>query len=129
MTKNKTSRSEAQVTVDIRLSLQQRGVVLFRNNVGKLKDAFGRWVSFGLGVGSSDWIGITPYIVKAADVGRKIAVFTAIETKRPQGGRVTPEQQHFIEFVRKTGGIAGIARDAEEATRLIEEFNNRGQRE
>jgi hypothetical protein len=121
-----SSKSEAQVTVDIRLSLQQRGVVLFRNNVGKLKDAFGRWVSFGLGIGSSDWIGITPYIVKATDVGRKIAVFTAIETKRPKGGRVTPEQQHFIEFVRKTGGIAGIARDAEEAQRIIEDFNNRG---
>jgi hypothetical protein len=125
-TKNSSSKSESSVTSEVRLALQKLGVVLFRNNVGRLRDAFGRWVSFGLGVGSSDWIGLTPYTVTLKDVGRKIAVFTAVEMKRQNGGKITADQQQFIDFVRRTGGIAGVARDAEEAKSLIEEFNNRG---
>ena len=34
------------------------GAIVWRNNTGKLPDAYGRWVEFGLCKGSSDIIGI-----------------------------------------------------------------------
>lgn len=104
---------------------------MFRNNVGVgwigqqlvtrpgtvlLKDA--RPLHAGLCEGSSDLIGYTTIEVTPEMVGRQIAVFTALEVKTPTG-RATPKQLNFIEQVRKSGGIAGIARSPEEAANLI----------
>lgn len=85
------------------------GARLFRNNTGKLLDKDGRWVAFGLCVGSSDVIGWTPYTVRQADVGRTLAVFTAYECK--VGRRVTTtEQGAFLAAVKAQGGIAAVVR-------------------
>lgn len=65
----------------------------------------------GLCVGSSDLIGWTQRD------GR--AVFTAIEVKAERG-RVTEEQATFIAAVQAAGGIAGVARSAEEARALLD---------
>lgn len=66
-----------------------------------------RMMTFGLCVGSSDIIGIAPD-------GR----FLAIEVKTAKG-RATKEQLRFIEAVKNAGGIAGIARSAQQALDLL----------
>jgi len=93
-------------------------VRLFRNNTGKLQDATGRWVEFGLCVGSSDLIGWTTREITPDMVGQKVAVFTAIEVKTATG-TVSNDQENFIRRVREAGGIAGIARTPDEARDII----------
>ncbi len=85
-------------------------VRLWRNNTGQLKDRFGTTVIYGLCTGSSDLIGIV------APHGRLIA----IEVKSAEG-KPTPEQEAFMEIVRRFGGVAGVARSVEEAMALVEE--------
>lgn len=92
---------------DIQVALVAAGVRLFRNQVGRFQTKEGRWVTTGLCVGSSDLIGWT-------GTGR----FLAVEVKTPTG-RTTPEQEAFIAAVRKSGGIAFVARSAEEAILLL----------
>ena len=51
-------------------------------------------------------------------VGQKVAIFTAIEVKKPKG-RVSPEQKQFIEKLTNDGGLAGVARSEQEAVEII----------
>jgi hypothetical protein len=109
--------SEAATLADIRLALGRvPDLRLFRNNTGSLKDHTGRVVSFGLFKGSSDLIGWRVVTVTPDMVGRRLAVFAAIEVKAP-GGRhpVTDDQRRFLDAVAAAGGIAGVARDPDEA--------------
>ena len=76
-------------------------------------------VTCGLGTGSSDAVGWTPVLVTPDMVGTKVALFTAIETKRPKKSHTTDEQLNFIRVVRAAGGIAGIATSPEEAEAVI----------
>jgi hypothetical protein len=89
------------------LALSEAGCLIWRNNVGVLPDRNGVPIRFGLCVGSADLIGIAPD-------GR----FLAVEVKT-KTGRVRPEQQRFIDAVNAKGGIAGVARSAEEALDLL----------
>lgn len=104
---------------------------LFRNNTGQgwvgrmrrlntgavvLDDA--RPLHAGLCEGSPDLVGWTSVTVTPDMVGKRVAVFTGIETKDARG-RVTPEQANFIAAVRAAGGMAGVARSVEEATTII----------
>jgi len=111
---------ETRIQNRILLALSEAGCTVWRNEtsgawVGKQIHRDGDQVTlinahmmtFGLAVGSSDIIGITPE-------GR----FLAVEVKTPKG-RPTKEQLRFIEAVRAAGGIAGIARSVEEALDLI----------
>lgn len=95
--------NETNLTHLIRARLSTLGHRVFRNNTGKLKDVQGRWVSFGLCVGSSDLIGWT-----------REGIFLAIEIKTPSG-RPTPDQLNFISAVKQAGGRAGIARSIKDA--------------
>ena len=45
--------------------------------------------------------------------------FVAIEVKASRG-RVTDEQKAFIDLVRRSGGVAGVARSVEEARAILE---------
>lgn len=101
--------SEAIVLRSGQLTATACGARLLRNNVGvaELKD--GRRIRFGLGVGSSDLVGWSPYLVTAQDVGAILAVFTACEAKA-ESGRVTNEQEAFIQAVLHAGGRAGVFR-------------------
>jgi hypothetical protein len=72
----------------------------------------------GLCVGSSDLIGWTEKEITPEMVGRRVAIFTALEVKTPTG-RASKEQINFIRVVREAGGIAGIARDGEEGVRIV----------
>jgi hypothetical protein len=110
---------ETPVMQNIRLGVGELpNVRLFRNNTGKLQDATGRWVEFGLCVGSSDLIGWTTREITPDMVGKKVAVFTAIEVKTASGA-TRPEQSNFIDRVREAGGIAGVARSPEDAREII----------
>ncbi len=106
-------------------------VKIFRNNVGmgwigKSKNINGnviiadaRALHAGLCEGSSDLIGWTTVEITPDMVGKKIAVFTAIEVKA-EGGRVSPKQRNFLDVVKQSGGIAGIASSPEGALHFID---------
>lgn len=115
------ANQETELQQRIRLALGLLpDVRLWRNNSGKLPDPrTGRWVQFGVASpGGSDLIGYRSVEITPDMVGRRIAVFTAIEIKTPTG-RATPAQKHFIEHIRKAGGIAAIVRSVAEAQRVL----------
>ena len=92
------------------LRKSRSGVVLFRNNVGKLQDRNGRWVTYGLHVGSADLIGWTPTVITQDMVGKTVAVFTSVEVKTPTG-RVSTDQAQWFQTVKNAGGFATIERE------------------
>ena len=87
------------------------GSTLFKNEVGLAYAKDGRPIKYGLCNGSSDLIGWTPVTITEDMVGKKIAVFTAIEVKKNKRGsyRATTGQQAFISAVLNNGGYAGVA--------------------
>ncbi len=109
-------------------------VKLFRNNVGLgwVGDArsvkgqhdskmilHARPLHAGLCEGSSDLIGWTTVEIKPEHIGKKIAVFTAIEVKTDTG-KATPSQRNFLEQVAANGGIALLCKTPEAAVTFIE---------
>jgi hypothetical protein len=115
------ANQETDLQQRIRLALGQLpDIRLWRNNSGKLPDPrTGRWVQFGVASpGGSDLIGYRSITITPDMVGRTVAVFTAIEVKTPTG-RATPAQRHFIDHIRRAGGIAGIVRSVADAQRIL----------
>lgn len=111
------------------------GMVTFRQNtgqawVGDVEKGRGgaviihnpRPLQAGLVKGSSDLIGWRSLEVTPAMVGKRVAVFVAVEVKS-RTGRATPEQINFINQVNAAGGIAGIARSEAEALALVNKFS------
>lgn len=74
-------------------------------------------------VGQSDLIGFRSIAVTPEMIGSHVAVFCAIECKRTEGGRISKEQQQFVDNIVSAGGIAGVANTPEEATRIIEQWS------
>lgn len=72
----------------------------------------------GLCIGSSDLIGWTPVTVTDEMVGRRVALFTAAEAKTDTG-RLSDDQERFLEAVRAAGGIAGVVRSPDDAEKLV----------
>jgi len=105
-------RSEGNILNDCMVALSRSGCVVWRNNTGALTDATGRLVRYGLCKGSADIIGIAPD-------GR----FLAVECKTATG-RVRPEQVQFLDAVRKAGGLAGVARSADDAVNIVRGKND-----
>lgn len=68
--------------------------------------------------GISDLGGLTSVEVTAADIGRTLALYVAIECKAGRA-RPTEEQAAFVAMVRRLGGRAGVARSVEEAGIII----------
>ena len=119
--------SESKLLREIMLAAPDLGCRLLRNNVGVLRDIYGNYVRYGLGVGSSDCVGWTERTITRGMVGQKVAVFTAIETKRPgwnppKSGKKLVEwekQKNFLIAVKNAGGIAELATDADDFRRAI----------
>lgn len=110
--------TESQIQQQIRIACNQGGTRAWRNNIAKLK-VRGQWVNFGLpGSGGSDLIGFHTVTITPEHIGQKLAVFLAIECKSATG-KPSPKQTNFIDFVKNSGGIAGIARSADEAKNLL----------
>ena len=92
----------------IRLALSERGYAVFRANVGKVRMDNGRWFDTGLPKGFSDL-----FAVRAGKI-------YFIEVKRP-GGRIRPEQVHFLDTMRQRYGCpGGIAYSVEDALKIVE---------
>ena len=95
----------------LRLNLP-KNVRLFRNNVGVCKTE-NSTIVYGLCNGSSDLIGWTSIEITPDMLGKKLAIFTALEIKT-ETGKVSPEQKVFLENVKNAGGIAKICRKLED---------------
>ena len=100
---------EKDIQNEIRLALNDYAVV-FRINVGTFMSETGQFVSTGVPRGFSDLFG-----VRKSD-GR--AVFIEVKNEK---GRTSKYQDNFLKQMRKAGAIAGVARSAEEAIRIIKE--------
>jgi hypothetical protein len=115
-------KSEAWAQVQIRLEAAQKGVAIFRNNVGVLKDKTGRPVRYGLGndspalnevLKSGDLIGVRPVLILPQHVGTTVGQFVSREAKPP--GWVytaTPReraQMAWANLIRSKGGDASFA--------------------
>lgn len=122
---------ETKLQRNIMVAMSQAGATVFRNETGNFwtgriihKDkqtvtlANAQMIPCGLCKGSSDIVGWKPVTITPDMVGKKVAVFIGVEVKTPQG-RVSKEQEQFIEHVNKKGGIAGVARSVQDALDLL----------
>jgi hypothetical protein len=126
------AKTESELVRSIRKRLGRGLSRIFRNNTGQAffpKTQHGREmiqqmlrnghlsrVKYGLVNGSSDLIGWDSIEITPDMVGQRLAVFVAVEAKRPGGGgRSTSSQRNFVKAVRAAGGRAGFARSVEEA--------------
>lgn len=114
--------AEAHAQSLVRIEAAQRGIYLWRNNNGALKDERGVPVRFGLAndnpainavFKSSDLIGIRPVAITPAMVGLVIGQFVAREIKRLgwtyAGTPRERAQAAFIHAVQAKGGDASFA--------------------
>lgn len=116
--------NETNITHGIMITASKAGSVLIKNVRGLFLTLDGkRRVASGLQLkGSSDLIGWTSVVITPEMVGRKMAVFTAIEVKTEKG-KVSAEQKHFISEVQKAGGIAGVCRNEKDFIFVVDTAN------
>lgn len=109
---------------------------LQRNNAGAFRNPMGRWVRFGLGnlspklwksFRSSDYIGPTVITVTPEMVGKQIAIFTAVETKKPDWKRNPNDQDenaqaNYITWVNSIGGLAGFCNSLDTLKDIFRKF-------
>lgn len=112
-------RSEKAVSAEVACAVTSLGGRIGRNNVGiavyMSEKGKPYTVTYGVfGEGAADWIGLIPVTITPDMVGREVGVFLGIETKRTRGGRVSEKQRNFAEQITALGGIAIIARCAED---------------
>lgn len=80
--------------------------------------------------GSADWIGWQRVVVTPEMVGQRVAVFVGIEAKREKepdgtgGGVVSKDQERFLNALTDAGGIAGVARNAQDAEDVLTRWRN-----
>lgn len=127
---------ESNIQRAVMLAASESGMTVWRNNVAmawtgkatRRKDGSvlienPRPLHAGLCKGSSDLIGLQPVTVTEAMVGETLAVFTALEIKTARG-KVSPEQERFLEFVKSKGGIARVARSAADVAAITTDLFN-----
>jgi hypothetical protein len=115
-------KSEAAVQAAVRLEAAQKGVRLWRNNVGVLKDERGVPVRYGLAndshavnknFKSADLIGIRPLVIQPFHVGHMLGQFVSREIKHPdwkyRGDEREEAQLRWAQMVIALGGDAGFA--------------------
>jgi hypothetical protein len=126
--------SEKTLISEIQLLFTQKGHRIFRQNTGTgwAGDFFkppmettikvsprdvvvrnARPLRAGLCTGSSDLIGWQSITITEDMIGKRVAIFTAIEVKHGST-RTTEEQKRFIESVNSSGGIGKIVRELNE---------------
>lgn len=116
--------SETLIVKKILLALSSSGTMAFRNNTGAYKSAAGHFIKYGVGgAGGSDILGLTPITITQEMIGKRVAVFTAIEAKT-KTGKATEQQKNFISAIKKQGGIAGVARSEDDALEIIKGYIN-----
>lgn len=95
-----------------------QGSKVVRNKDGTITIHDPRPIHAGLVTGGSDVIGWRSIVVEPEHVGRRVAVFAAIEVKSG-AGRPTDDQARFLATVQAAGGFAGVARSEGDALRII----------
>lgn len=127
-------KQETSLQRQIQLELTDANTRVFRNNVGfawqgsnftirnrRLVEGAARGVTYGLAEGSSDLIVPHSMIITPAMVGVRVLVFGAIETKETTNP--TPQQNQFLKVITDLGGLAGVARNVEQARFIIERLD------
>lgn len=116
------SETDSQRRIRVRLSTLRNNLFL-RYQIGTFIGlSGGHPVKIGE-EGVSDLIGCVSHVIRPEDVGKTVAIFTVIETKKE--GRDTTKkarkesQGAFISRVRALGGIGGIVRTEAEAEALV----------
>ena len=111
---------ETKLQQEIRLALGQIPCLrLFRNQVGQLPDPrTGRYVQFGLAKGSSDLIGFKTIKITPEMIGQEVAQFVSIEIKT-NTGKISPLQENWLQKVKSSGGIVGVARTVKDALNIL----------
>lgn len=114
--------SESAIQNAVRLEAAQKGVRLYRNNVGALMDESGRLVRYGLAndtkalnktIASADLIGWRPVLIGPQHVGHTIGQFVSREIKEAgwsySGQGREAAQKAWALLVAAGGGDAGFA--------------------
>ncbi len=110
---------ETDIQRRVMLAIGSRpGIRLFRNNIGVAVYPDGSRVAYGLCPGSSDLVGFRSTVITPDMVGKKVAVFVAMEVKKP-GKYAGKKQRNFLGVIAEAGGIAGTVKSVEEAEKLI----------
>jgi hypothetical protein len=114
------ANSETKLQQEIRLALGRiPSLRLFRNQVGQLPDPrTGRYVQFGLAKGSSDLVGFKTIKITPEMIGQEVAQFVSIEIKTERG-KLTEVQQNWLQKVKSSGGIVGVARSIQDALKIV----------
>ena len=114
------ANSETKLQQEIRLALGTiPSLRLFRNQVGQLPDPrTGRYVQFGLAKGSSDLVGFKTIKITPEMIGQEVAQFVSIEIKTERG-KLTDVQQNWLQKVKSSGGIVGVARTVKDALQIL----------
>lgn len=99
--------TEHDIQNEIRTAVSPYAVI-FRINVGSGRTENGNYFTTGVPNGFSDLFGFRKSDGKA--------VFIEVKTTK---GKPTAQQKHFLETMKKYGAVAGIARSAEEAIKII----------
>jgi hypothetical protein len=128
--------SETKIMRTLQVAASKAGMRLFRNNVGqawtgkKIESAHGGQrtvtiypgdviircahpIKFGLCEGSHDLIGWRTRVITLDMVGLPVAIFTTREIKTASG-KISKEQQYFMDAVNAAGGDAKVSRSLDE---------------
>ena len=123
--KPERKRVETDIVHDIMRALSRiRGVRVARNNVGVLEDIRGIPVTYGLGDGSPDLVGIitlggiNTFLPELAEL-EPWPLTIAIEVKQPKR-YPSPKQRTWHAAAKRRGLRVGVARSKEDATDHVE---------
>jgi hypothetical protein len=104
----------------LRIEAARHGVMLWRNNVGVLRDINGRAVRFGL---ANDSARLNNKIKSSDLIGIHQGRFCAFEVKVPgwkyRGKGREVAQLNFINLVKEQGGVAGFVTSWAEMSNML----------
>jgi hypothetical protein len=122
---DKAGESEAAVQAQVRLEASRKGVLLWRNNVGALKDERGVMVRYGLAntskgenkvLKSADLIGVRPVLIGPQHVGQLLGQFVSREVKEKgwtySGTEREQAQLAWANLILSCGGDASFCTGA-----------------
>lgn len=110
---------------DIQLALSNNWDRFFRMQAGTFRRLYDD-AKVTIGVpGMSDLIGFHSRVITPEDVGKRVAIYTALEVKSATGRTDKHRlqlQSDFHIMVRLGGGIAGFARSVDEAKAILNQW-------
>lgn len=111
------SVKERNIQNNIRLNCSRGNTRLFVNDQG-VANIGDRTIRYGLGVGTTDLVGVHTVTITPEMVGKQIGVAVFAEVKTPTG-MIKMHQQDFINQMLKMGAIAGVVRSVEDMNLLL----------